>query len=572
MLRVRDIAGQLVSGTSTLVVNPGALGSIQLSDIVDPAPFGQAQPLTVRVYDAYANLATNYTGTVRFTSPVGANIMPPPLTFTAAAAGMASSPGAAFGARGSQTLTATDSAAGVSVNATQTVHRPVSFNAGKGTQGACVLFDDGRAKCFGPGIAEMGFGDTQDRGNAPGRMGAALPYLNLGTGRTILLPGSPMVPSTGPTPNGSNACAILNNNQLKCWGRASEGTLGLGDTTDRGALANQMGDSLPVIDLGPGRTAVAVASGESKDSGWSTACAILDNGQLKCWGTNRYGELGLGDTTDRGTAPGQMGNSLPPVNLGSGLTVLRVAPASLHTCALLSNNQVKCWGSNNNADCINDDTLCAGQLGLGDTITRGTAASQMGGNLPYVNLGSGRTATFLAAGERQKCAILDTGALKCWGANSSGELGLGDTTTRGTSAAQMGNALPAVNLGTGRSARQVAMGNYHTCALLDNDTVKCWGKNSSGQLGLGDTQTRGDDPNEMGDSLPAINLGTGRTAVQVVGRANTSCALLDNGQAKCWGGGRAGYGLGGDVLGLGDAISRGGSPGQMGDALPYILW
>ena len=564
MLRVRDIAGQLLSGSSTLMVNPGALGSIQMTDIVDPAPLGQAQPLTVRVYDAYGNLATNYSGTVRFTSPVGANIMPPPLTFTAAAAGIARSAGAAFGVPGLQTLMATDSAAGVTANANQTVHRAVSFNAGKGTSGACVLFDDGRAKCFGPGLAEMGYGDTQDRGNAPGHMGAALPYLNLGTGRTILPP--------GPTPSGTNACAILDNHRLKCWGRASEGTLGLGDTIERGALANQMGDSLPSIDLGTGRTAVAVASGESRGSAWTTTCAILDNAQLKCWGTNTNGELGLGDSISRGTSPGQMGDSLPPIDLGTGRTVRQVAPASLHTCALLDNNRVKCWGSNNNADCINDNSLCAGQLGLGDRLTRGKAAGQMGDNLPYVDLGTGRTVTFLAAGERQTCAILDNGDLKCWGANARGELGLGDTTTRGTDPTQMGDALPAVNLGTNRRARQVAMGTYHTCALLDDGTVKCWGNNDSGQLGLGDTNARGDNPNEMGDSLPAIQLGTGRTAVQVVGRPNTSCALLDNGQAKCWGGGTYGFGLGGDVLGLDDALSRGVSPGQMGDALPFILW
>ena len=562
MLRVRDTAGQLLSGTSTLTVTPGALASIQLSNLITPAPLGQAQPLTVSVYDAYSNLATNYTGTVRFSSPVPANLMPPPLTFTAAAAGIASSPGAAFGATGAQTLTATDSAAAVSVSQVQTVHRAVSFNAGKGTSGACVRFDDGRAKCFGTGASEMGFGDTQDRGNTPGRMGAALPYLDLGTGRTIL---------QGPTPSGHVACALLDTHQVKCWGRTLEGATGLGDTLERGALANQMGDLLPAIDLGSGRTATAVASGDCHNNNLTISCAILDTAQLKCWGTNSNGELGLGDTLTRGTNPGQMGDFLPVVNLGAGRTVRQIVPASLHTCALLDNGQVKCWGNNNAANC-SPDTRCAGQLGLGDTVTRGNAANQMGDNLPAVDLGPGLTAVSLAAGERQNCAILNNGALKCWGGNAHGELGLGDTTTRGSSATQMGANLPAVNLGTNRSARQVATGFYHTCALLDDATVKCWGNNSSGQLGQGDTNARGDSPGEMGDSLPAIPLGTGRTAVQVVARNYTSCALLDNGQAKCWGGGQASYGLGGDVLGLGDALNRGDSPGQMGDALPYILW
>src|SRR5690606_5901957 len=66
--------------------------------------------------------------------------------------------------------------------------------------------------------------------------------------------------------------------------------------------------------------------------------------------------------------------------------------------------------------------------------------------------------------------------------------------------------LPAVALGAGRSAVAVSSSGLHACALLDNGTVKCWGLNHAGQLGLGDTRNRGDDPGEMGDALPPVQL------------------------------------------------------------------
>jgi alpha-tubulin suppressor-like RCC1 family protein len=72
----------------------------------------------------------------------------------------------------------------------------------------------------------------------------------------------------------------------------------------------------------------------------------------------------------------------------------------------------------------------------------------------------------------------------------------------------MGDALPVVKLGTGRTAKTVLAGGGHTCALLDNGALNCWGHNFYGELGLGDTQHRGDGPGEMGDALPVVDLGS----------------------------------------------------------------
>jgi hypothetical protein len=289
-------------------------------------------------------------------------------------------------------------------------------------------------------------------------------------------------------------------------------------------------------------------------AGGSHTCAILDNASLKCWGNNAFGRLGLGNTTNVGDNPLEMGNNLPTVNLGTGRTATVVTTGTGHTCAIMDNGNVKCWGNN-----------AAGALGLGDTTTRGDGAGEMGGNLPVVALGTGRTAVALTAGNGHTCAILDNGTVKCWGMNFDGQLGLGDTNHRGDGAGEMGNSLPAVNLGTGRTATAITAGSDHTCALLDNGRVKCWGSGMTGRLGQGDTTDRGDGAGEMGNNLPAVELGTGRTATAVTAGSDHTCATLDNGDRKCWGTGENG------ALGQGSTSTRGDQAGEMGDDLDPIF-
>jgi len=82
----------------------------------------------------------------------------------------------------------------------------------------------------------------------------------------------------------------------------------------------------------------------------------------------------------------------------------------------------------------------------------------------------------------------------------------------------------------------VTTGEVHACALLDDHNVKCWGDNSAGQLGLEDARGLiGRSPSEMGDALPVVNLGTGRTALAIAASRYATCAVLDNGFVKCWG-------------------------------------
>jgi len=189
----------------------------------------------------------------------------------------------------------------------------------------------------------------------------------------------------------------------------------------------------------------------------------------------------------------------------------------------------------------------------------------MGDALLTVDLGTGRTAVDISLGATHACAVLDDASMKCWGQNVAGALGIGDVSDRGDQPGEMGDALPAVALGTGRTALRAHAGDRQSCAQLDDATAKCWGFNQFGQAGQGDTFNRGTAANQLGDSLASINLGTGRTAIALGSGGILACSLLDNLSVKCWGNNYFGQ------LGKGDTLNRGDQPGEMGDALLPVL-
>ena len=200
-------------------------------------------------------------------------------------------------------------------------------------------------------------------------------------------------------------------------------------------------------------------------AGSSHTCAILDDDTLKCWGDNSQGYLGDGTTT--------MSRSPVATDLGLGRTAKAVSATTQHTCAILDDDTLKCWGNNG-----------YGQLGDGTTTGRNTPTA--------VNLGSGRTAKAISAASSHTCAILDDDTLKCWGNGGQGQLGYGDATSRTAP-----EATAVVNLGAGRTAKAVSTGSSHTCALLDDDTLKCWGDNIYGRVGVGSSDELIWDPTEV---------------------------------------------------------------------------
>ena len=407
-----------------------------------------------------------------------------------------------------------------------------------GADFACALTVDRGIKCWGNNDqGQLGLGDTESRGDEPDEMGDLLPFVDIASANS----------TTAIEAGSTHVCAIFGKGVLKCWGGNSRGQLGLGDQQDRGNNPGEMGSYLPAVDVAPGHMVKEVALGGEH------TCALLDDGSVKCWGHNDQGQLGLGDEIDRGDDAGEMGNALPFVDLGPGRTAARITAGLNHTCAILDDGSVKCWGDN-----------FAGQLGQGNTFDRGNSLYEMGSWLSAVNLGTGRTAVKIDAGQDHTCALLDDDSVKCWGQNNLGQLGLGDQNPRGDNSGEMGNALPTVGLGAYlEPASRIAAGSYHNCAIMGS-ILRCWGDNATGQLGLGDDESRGDDPQEMGIWLPAVAIGTGRTPVQVESGWLFTCLRYANERVKCWGANNYG------ALGYGNRDIVGREPADMGDALPFI--
>jgi alpha-tubulin suppressor-like RCC1 family protein len=373
-----------------------------------------------------------------------------------------------------------------------------------GDSHTCAIFSDSTVKCWGDNTyGQLGYDDLVSRGNMTGSM-ASLQTVNLGVGRTAKML------ATGHF----HTCALLDNDTVKCWGQNNAGQLGAGVTD---TLGDGVGEMAALAPVNLNQTAKYIAAGLHR------SCAILSDDTLKCWGRNGYGELGIDTTSNMGTTPAEM-TLLPIVNVGAGRKVKSVGLGNFHSCAILDDDTVKCWGSNT-----------YGQLGYDDTTTRGTTVGSMAA-LQTVNLGSGRKAKKLAVGLYHTCAILDDDTLKCWGYGSFGILGYSDTANRGNTAGSMA-ALPTVNVGAGRYAKNISAGIYHTCAILDDDTAKCWGRNAPGGS-LGYDDSRGTvNTNTLGGpvSLPAINLGLGRTVKDLVATNRHTCVILDNNKMKCWG-------------------------------------
>ena len=178
-------------------------------------------------------------------------------------------------------------------------------------------------------------------------------------------------------------------------------------------------------------------------------------------------------------------------------------------------------------------TLIAGGLG----VLKGTAIAEQ----PAAPLGTARVAASrIDAGDLHTCAVLEDASVRCWGNGAVGQLGYGNTDTIGddeTPARDPSTSAP------GAPPPRSAAGGDHTCAALDDGSVRCWGFGFGGQLGYGNTDTIGDD--ETPGSAGPVDLGAGRTATAITAGADHTCAILDDASVRCWGsglGGQLGYG------------------------------
>lgn len=269
------------------------------------------------------------------------------------------------------------------------------------------------------------------------------------------------------------SCGVTGTSGIACWGDNFYGELGTGD-----ARSNPF--PYPVFGLDSGMTLVT--------AGEKHACAITSAGAMKCWGLNNFGQLGNGTNA----------NSFTPVGV-EGLTsdVIEVSAGTSHTCAVLRHGELKCWGANS-----------GGQLGDGTTTDRWVPTDVVGitGGVLSVSAGIFHT-----------CAVTTSHGVKCWGYNGDGQLGNGRKVMREPPVDVTSLTSGVISVSTGWS---------HSCALLEDGGVRCWGKNSSGQLGDGSTS----------DSLvpvPVIDLP--EEAIALTAGAEVTCAVTKHDLVKCWG-------------------------------------
>ena len=421
--------------------------------------------------------------------------------------------------------------------------QPSAVEAGRldaGQNHTCAVLESGRVRCWGYGQnGQLGYADTRTIGDdeVPSSAGP----VDLGEGRT----------ATALSAGWNHTCAVLDDGSVRCWGFGANGRLGyvnlniaVGDDETPGSLAP--------VSLGAGRTATAITAGGGH------TCALLDDRSVRCWGFGGGGareiggQLGYGNTNNIGDdeTPASAG----PVKLGPGRTAMAITAGQDHTCALLDDGNVRCWGQGT-----------GGQLGygnqdrIGDTETPDTVGP--------VNLGPGRTAKAISAGDVHTCGVLDDGSVLCWGIGASGQLGYGNTQNVGDN--ELPGTVGPVNLGPGRTARAISAGDVHTCAVLDNGSVRCWGSGANGRLGYGNLTRIGDD--ETPGSVGPVALGPGRTATAITAGFHHTCARLDDGNVRCWGYGlfgRLGYA---NELDVGDDETPGSvGPVRLGPAVSTI--
>lgn len=296
---------------------------------------------------------------------------------------------------------------------------------------------------------------------------------------------------------GRHSCARLGNGQVWCWGENSDGQLGNGTFT---------GSKVPVQTTGIS-TATAISAGAAH------TCALLADGTLRCWGANLRGQLGNNTTAD---------SNVPVQVSGLALNATAVAAGGQHTCAVLSDQTARCWGSNASEQ-LGNASLFPGSFSRTPVVVTGVAGAQD-----------------LTAGSDHACASVTSPGprVRCWGNNFSGQLGSAWTVISFpfTFETTSNEALTVNNITT--LPADISGGADHTCAAFVDGVVRCWGENFFGQLG-NNGSIAGFMPPGAGASATAtvfpVLASSINTATRVSSGLFHACALASGGRVLCWG-------------------------------------
>ncbi|PJE01573.1 MAG: hypothetical protein CK427_10515 [Leptospira sp.] len=368
-----------------------------------------------------------------------------------------------------------------------------------------LIWEDGRVKTWGWGFFGMlGYGNTKNVGDG------APTNLSIKESNFLALPEPVLQISSG----GSHTCALLSSGNVRCWGAGADGQLGYNNTNNIGDGIGLSLESISNVPIGEKVTQISM--------GFDFSCALLVTGAVRCWGSGQNGRLGYNDTQNVGNGVGP--SILSRGNIPLGGTATQISAGGSHACALMSNRAIRCWGSGS-----------SGQLGYNsvDNVGDGLGLSIIASG----DIVLGGQAIQVSSGNASTCAILSTGSLRCWGDNSDGNLGYNNTIGVGDSI-----ATSIINVGDvpiGSLVQEISLGSAHSCALLKEGNVRCWGDNSSGQLGYNNNQIVGGDA-PAPSILAAGDIQLGGKAVQISASRVHTCALLESGGVRCFGQGTTG--------------------------------
>ena len=362
---------------------------------------------------------------------------------------------------------------------------------------SCALFSDGTVQCWGDNTRGA-LGDNGSESNASTAVSATI------SGVTAL------------SANGVETCAIVQGGSVDCWGGDQFGQLGTNSPVSSCALSNGTACALLPVPV------AGITSAISLSVGASFACAVLSSGTVECWGDNTFGELG------NGTIGGTSATPVPVMNLANATAV---TAGGDHTCALLSDGTVECWGGNYD-----------GQLGNGTTDSSA---------IPAIVAGIAG-AVGISAGADNTCARLVGGTVACWGADDGGQLAIAAGGTN--SCMDPPCSLSPTAAAFGSLVGAISAAGPYTCSV-SGQVVSCAGDNNVGQLGTGTT---------TGTSSPGIVVGlvSGMVTAFDAGFGH-ACAVINGATIMCWGDDEEGD--------LGNGSCPGGGPHCPASSTPVLV-
>ena len=369
-----------------------------------------------------------------------------------------------------------------------------------GSLHSCALSENGTISCWGDNTyGQLGngqSGDDRDDRSAD----SAVPVEVAGiTDATAI--------TAGGNWNHSHSCALHQDGTISCWGDNSYGQLGNGQSGytlessdpiyedgDISYFPRQIESSLPVKVEG-------ITNAKAIATGYTHSCALHQDGTISCWGSNKYGQLGNGQSADDWYD--RSADSAVPVEVAGITDATAISAGYEHSCALHLTGTISCWGSN------------GGQLG----------SKQIAESSVPVGVIDITDATAITTGFRHSCALRKDGTISCWGDNYEGQLGNGQS---GPNTYSPDSPEPVKVAGITDATAITAGGNWnngHSCTLHLDGAISCWGDNTHGQLGNG-SKDNFSEPAKVVDITDATAINAGY---------HHSCALHLGGTISCWG-------------------------------------